>query len=154
VRIVESPNNWSCVPAAFATATGLPFDLLLDKIGHDGSQIIFPDLPEPLCRRGFLGQELAYTLLTLGWLVASYEFAPYGIVDGDHAFEMRWENMDDVKSTILRNSIGVIAGIVNTTNRPHATAWDGKKCYDPSGFVYDLDRYTPEIYYRLQPFAL
>ena len=51
--MAEIPLN--CLLHAFQTVTGLN---LIERLGHDGSEIIYPDLPEPICRRGFHTQEL------------------------------------------------------------------------------------------------
>ena len=142
--IVEQPNLWSCMPAAFATATGIPIFSLLESIGHDGSEIIFPDLPEPLCRRGFHGQELSRALLAFGFCVASFESRPFGYLDEEHTFEFN----EDLLS-IMDDSIGVLGGRVRSTGKLHAVAWDGTQCYDPNGFTHDRNYYEAEIYYRI-----
>lgn len=147
--IVESPNSWSCMPAAFATATGIPLDTLLESIGHDGSEIIFPDLEDPLCRRTFNTQEIAFALFQFEWLVTTYDVNWISIVDDDHAFEVTPVNASTLLEPIMRDSIGVVAGIVKTTGNRHAAAWDGRLLYDPSGFIYVLDRFKIESYFRL-----
>lgn len=142
--IVEQPNLWSCLPAAFATATGIPFDTLIENIGHDGSDVVFPDLPEPLCRRGFHCQELSRVLLRFGFCVASFESCPIGYLDEEHSYDVTEDLLP-----IMVDSIGVLCGRVRSTGKLHSVAWDGKKCYDPSGFCHDLSYYEIEIYYRL-----
>lgn len=51
-------NNWSCLPAAFAHCMGVSLERMIELIGHDGSQVIWPDQPSPLNRRGFHIQEI------------------------------------------------------------------------------------------------
>jgi len=149
--IQTSPNNWSCVPYAFATATGIEVTTLLDTIGHDGSEIIFPDLEEPFCRRGFLGQEVVLALYSLGWLASEFQFEPFGFYDDTHAFTIEYSSdMKKSLSNLLENSIGVVCGAIKTTGKQHAVAWDGKQCYDPTGFIYPLDRYDIYVYYTLK----
>lgn len=54
---------WGCVINSFAYAADIPIQDLLDKVGHDGSQVVFPTLPEPFNRRGFSVGELTRVLL-------------------------------------------------------------------------------------------
>ena len=143
MKIIQQPNTWSCMPAAFATVTGVPFETLIESIGHDGSAILFPDLDDPLCRRGFLGQELVRASLRFGFLFGTFEANIIGYLDDDHCYEIDEENLLD----IMIDYIGVIGPTVN--NRLHSVAWDGSQCYDPTGFIYPLDRYQVQVYYRL-----
>lgn len=53
----KNPNAWSCLPTAFANALELQLDAVIALLGHDGSEITHPGLPDPLCRRGFHPQE-------------------------------------------------------------------------------------------------
>jgi hypothetical protein len=147
--IIQQPNNWSCLPAAFATVTGIPLETLLELVGHDGSEIIFNDLPEPLCRRSFLGQELVKVLFELGWIVSQYDLHPIGHVDEKHWYGLKIDDIEYINS-ILADSIGVIGARVRATGNYHATAWDGTWCYDPTGFIYPLDRFDIETYFRVE----
>lgn len=150
--IVEQPNIWSCVPAAFATATNIPFETLLEKIGHDGSEIIFPDLEEPLRRRAFHIQELVRALFDLGWIVSTYEFEFQAFIDEQHIHNIIYsdkENEAFIKK-LFHDSFGVIGAIVKSTGKYHAVAWDGKQCYDPIGFIYPLSKYDPLVFLRVE----
>lgn len=148
--IVEQPNIWSCLPAAFATATGIPLETLLEKIGHDGSEIMFPDLKDPLRRRAFHTQELVRVLFDLGWIVATFEFESLAIIDEQHIYTVKYPNKEILIKKILFNSFGVICAIVKSTGKHHAVAWDGKQCYDPTGFIYPLSKYDPLIFLRVE----
>lgn len=144
--IIEQPNLWSCMPAAFATVTGVPISTLLELIGHDGSEVVFPDLSDPQNRRGFVGQEITRSLLHLGFMFATFECIVPGYLDDEHFYQL--EETDFVHE-IMRDSIGVLGCIVKSTGRIHAVAWDGHQCYDPTGFIRPLDYYEVQVYYRL-----
>lgn len=58
MRNQRNPNSWSCLPTAFANALNMDVELLINALGHDGSEYTHAGLPEPLCRRGFHPQEL------------------------------------------------------------------------------------------------
>lgn len=143
--IIESPNSWSCMPAAFATATGVPIERILLAIGHDGSEVIFPDLDDPVCRRGFHPQELCKALLEFHFLFATFERSFIGFLDDLH----HWEEDEEQFFELLIDSIGVLGVKVRATGQLHAVAWDGLECYDPSGFRRPLEYYEPYVYYRL-----
>lgn len=53
----KNPNAWSCLPTAFANSLEVSVDAILAVIGHDGSEITHPGLPDPMRRRGFHPQE-------------------------------------------------------------------------------------------------
>lgn len=60
-------NPYSCVLQAFAFAINHCSTELQERLGHDGSAIIAPELPEPFCRRGYCVDELFELLLGLGY---------------------------------------------------------------------------------------
>jgi len=141
--IKVQPNRWTCIPAAFATLLDMEIQTLLELVGHDGSEIIFDDLGEPYKRRAFLVQEFSLALWSLGYFVGDFLARPIAYTDQDHWYELKYHNSDVVFKEIMFNSIGVILGKTQTENA-HATAWNGEKCYDSTGFIYPLEKY--EIY--------
>lgn len=73
----KNPNAWSCLPTAFAIALNVDIQHILDYVEHDGSEIIYSDLAEPLCRRGFHPQEMIrYCLQVHNIAVTRIELAP------------------------------------------------------------------------------
>ena len=145
--IHTQPNNWSCVPSAFATALNIEIDTLLELIGHDGSEIIFSDLQEPLCYRGFHIQELVYALWVLGYNVVSFEVEPLAFTDEQHVFTLTFTPEDFER--VMSDSIGVGCGRIADTEKTHAFAWNGSKCYDPTGFIYPLSRFDLYSYHAI-----
>ena len=76
MRLLRKPERWMCLPASFAMVLGLPLSVIFDEIGHDGSQIVKPELPEPMCRRGFHPQELIHLCLNHGHAATRVELYP------------------------------------------------------------------------------
>ena len=76
MELQQRPEPWMCMPLAFAMALDMPVADLLAAIGHDGSEIVFPSLPEPLCRRCFHVQELIQVALSRGLAVTPVELFP------------------------------------------------------------------------------
>jgi len=114
-------------------------DTLIEDIGHDGSEIWWPDHPEPLQRRSFHIQEFLDICFKRGKIFAYVEAIltlgdPWAQrikkqINGDH--EKRF-------SGYLRNFKGVILGDT-PEGIGHAVAWDRKMIYDPRGFIQDSD---------------
>ena len=76
MRLLRKPERWMCLPASFAMVLDLPLAAIFEEIGHDGSQIMRPDLPEPTCRRGFHPQELIHVCLSHGHAATRVELFP------------------------------------------------------------------------------
>lgn len=55
-------SSFSCLLDCFSYVTGVTPENLMLGLGHDGSEIIYPELPEPFCRRGFNVFELIDTV--------------------------------------------------------------------------------------------
>lgn len=141
----HSPNRWSCLPTAFAMAVGIPVSDFLIKLGHDGSELKNPDMPEPLCRAGFHIQECLYVALDLG-----IKFTPFEMVTRQGISETRsWvKPWTDKVHRLMADHRGVLLG--RGRKNMHAVAWDGERVYDPSIGIYFL----PSIHFAPNTFWL
>ena len=81
MELQQRPEPWMCMPLAFAMALDMPVADLLAAIGHDGSEIVFPSLPEPLCRRCFHIQELIQVALSRGLGRHAGRIVPHAATD-------------------------------------------------------------------------
>lgn len=70
------PERWLCMATAFAIALELPLEDFLFLVGHDGSDILFPELPEPQCRRGHHIQECIDVAIKLNKTATPIELVP------------------------------------------------------------------------------
>lgn len=151
MEIRVQTTRWSCVAAAFATVLDMDLETLIEAIGHDGSEIMFEDLPEPLCRRSFNLQELGLVLWARGYIVGHYDVEPLAIIDEDHIYNLSYENCDARFAEIMDNTVGVGCGLIRGTEKTHAFAWNGISAYDPTGFIYPLSRYELYSYHPIFP---
>jgi hypothetical protein len=125
----KSPNKWSCLPTAVAMAIGVPVESLIRDIGHDGSQIIFPELKDPFCRRGFDFTDISLALLkhrlSCTILHTFIDVTPNGIdhYQVDHS-DATWSIIKDF------SYYSYVLCLIRDT-RGHAVA------YDPGIGVYD-----------------
>lgn len=155
MQIQRTPNRWSCVPTAFAMALGLPVEQVIKRCGHDGSEILFPGLPEPQCRQGFHLQEMVDVCLALRHICIPIEKEPLIIADEQHIvhlFKGPIERDERLRHN-MRLCWGVCTGEIN--GNTHACAWDGyvNILYDPTGFIYPAEKMSIDTFWIVAPFS-
>jgi hypothetical protein len=145
------------VPTSFSIAIDIPLAEMLEAIGHDGSQIIHHDLPEPRCRRAFHPQECLQVLDALGYAATPFEAISILQVDDQHQIELNWTH--DFENH-LHDCDGVIMG--QGLNNRHAVAWVNQTVFDPNGYTYDytdlvgmIERrvFIPQTLWKIKSFA-
>lgn len=149
MRLIRQPNRWSCTAAAFAMVLDIDFDRFIGLIGHDGSEIIRPQLPEPLCRKGFHIIECIYACYDVGYSVTPFDAIPCGIVN-NHVLDL-WDKNEGLMRLfkVIMHEQGVITGYTSE-NRPHAVAWDSTHIYNPASdyvSLLDLNNYKIETFW-------
>jgi len=150
VLIQKSPNRWSCLPTSFAMAADIPLSELLAEIGHDGSEIVDPGKPDPLCRRCFHPEEIKDVLWHRGLIVSTFEAFPsfrYGPIWSE---QMAYERAIG----ILKYGCNVIAGVTKEGAR-HAVAVIRNEVYCPNAghLPNGLDDFGIEWIYRITRFC-
>lgn len=138
-----TPNKWSCLAASFAIALDVDLATLLSEVGHDGSEIIFPHLPEPFCRRAFHYQEFIQSCLQRSRACVLIEAIPLLGTTIDNQvlpIYVSGGNMMRMKK-LMEDHQGVLVGD-NSEGNPHAVAWNRQSCYDPNGCrIYSADMF-------------
>jgi len=130
-------SGGSCLITSTAMVLNTDIKSLADMIGHDGSAVVLPLLPEPACRRGYHLQEIIDCALKLGYTVTPIEAAPYSTPDGKSEYPIDFQiNNQERIFNYMHNSIGILTGLGKQWR--HAMAWDGKHIYDPRGYIYSL----------------
>lgn len=138
MRLIGNPNFWSCLPASAAMILDIELKKLIEYIGHDGSGIVFPDLPEPGKRRGFHMQEIIPIAWSYGFAVTPIEARPCSTPDGKNEFEIEFpESLEDRFKIHLDGCRGIITG--QRARWFHATAWSDGLIHDPIGKVYPYE---------------
>lgn len=146
MRFRGQPNRWSCSIAAAAMVMDVEIQELIDGIGHDGSEIVFPDLREPMCRAGFDIQEIIDFALNCGWSITPIETIPVVTSDGVQTRELfEREKAHARVEGYLKRYNGVVYGQRWDQNWWHVVAWDSERelWLDPSGPV--LPKKQPPI---------
>ncbi len=135
MQLQRQLNDWSCVLAAVAMVFNADQRKLIKEIGHDGSEIVLPTLPEPARRRGFHLQELIDCVVRRKYSVTPIEVLPYSTPDGKADFPINFQvSYEERLLRHMHNTRGIITGLGKKWR--HAVAWDGKQIYDPHGLIY------------------
>ena len=144
---IKQSNGWSCTACAFAMACYITLEEFIEKVGHDGSEIMFSDLPEPLCRKGFPFPECIQVCLRLDLTVTPIDFKPKCTSDDTHSYEL---DHTDFANQMMREYQGVISGMGVRIH--HTVAWDGKQIYDPGIGVCDLHTsyFKPKMFWLIK----
>lgn len=136
MKLQKNPSDWACLPTSFAMVLDMPVLEVLEKIGHDGSEIVWPMLSNPHNRRSFHIQEMIDLCWDLGKLVVMFQTkpcnSPYPHIEPINV-PMKFTPEERFKKLI--HYPGVFTGVTNE-GVGHAVAWDGRMIFDPKGKVY------------------
>lgn len=118
-------------------ALGVTVEFVVDSLGHDGSEVVWPALPEPYCRRAFHIQELVFLAWQLGYTATPFEACPtsQGRADVEPIVLQMRTTPHERMSLVMESQPGVMVG-ETLQGQPHAVAWDGVDCHDPNGTTY------------------
>jgi|WetSurMetagenome_2_1015567.scaffolds.fasta_scaffold263931_2 hypothetical protein len=135
-------NSWCCMPAAFAIALNVDVLEFIQRIGHDGGEIIWPSLKDPCRRRGFHIQECIDVASKLGFSVTPFEMFPrHAPAEPVPAYTVVFGGTEEAAmrrfASIVYRTRGVLTGYTSAAG--HAVAYDQGTVYDPRGikFAYD-----------------
>lgn len=145
------PNYFSCFITSFAIVLDTFPKTLMEEIGHDGSEIIFPSEQEPYGRRAFHPQELIAPCLRRGYAMVLVEalpvYSPPSTAEDFHPLIFDCGN--DIRLRELMNgNIGVLTG-ENASGNPHAIAWDGQKYYNTDGTIHETMDFSIREFFML-----
>jgi hypothetical protein len=134
------PNQWSCAITSLAMTLRVPTQELIDELGHDGSAIVFPQLIEPMCRRGFHSQELIHLAWRHGFAVTPIELFPtIRPMQGEGTHIVRFGGDDGSMNLgrfidTIHSNIGILEG--QSGRWMHAVHFRYGEIYDPDGYQY------------------
>ena len=113
-------------------------------VGHDGSEIAFPMLPDPMARRGLHIQECIAACLQLGYSVTPVELFPVIRATPPSAKEIvvLFDNDESANWRRFERTIQSSAGVLEGLGRQchHAVAYDRGMIFDPDGDQYPYSR--------------
>jgi len=144
MRLQTKPNPWSCIGTAFAMVLDIPVSDLYGIVGHDGSEIAFPALPDPMARRGLHIQECIHACLKLGYSVTPVELFPVigAALPHDRNVVVLFGDDESANWRRFERVIETTTGVLDGVGRRclHAVAYDHGTVFDPDGCQYSYSR--------------
>lgn len=161
MKIQKQPNPYSCLATAIAIAADIDIENMIRELGHDGSEIIFPNAPEPSNHRGFHPQEFPRILrrrslammemsnfLTIG---SPFSSIPYTIQRYQNQATWIHEELD----YYFRRFPCVLCGTLDN-NKRHAVVMDplSRSIFDPNGSLSEIKVVEIEICLAIIPYIV
>lgn len=150
-KLQRQPNRWSCLPTALAILLGVDVQEIFEFLGHDGSEIRWPSLPEPWCRRSFHPQEVSHYALTKGYALVPFApkmgYPPSGQMTSVRCME------DDRFQSITDEWGGIFLGLTESGHSHAIAVWDGEYVDPTSGGPY-IGQFQVDSYLALIPIVM
>ena len=139
MNLIKQPNRWSCLLCSAAMVIDMSYEKALAQVGHDGSEVWWPELPDSQCRRSFHIQEIIDLGRTFFGsfmpIEASPSSRPYGYV----LPKPLWH--EDAAHSRMSKALERYSGILILESIQHAVAWDveTQQIYNPNGTIHAID---------------
>jgi len=116
------------MPTALASVMNVAVEDIFDYLGHDGTEIIWPELPKPYCYRSFHIQEMCAYALMGNYAITTFTpmigIAPRRSCEPHVVVCPHYADYTTYYQSVLTGT--------SAQGNPHAVAWDGKQMMDPS----------------------
>jgi hypothetical protein len=134
-----------CLLYSFAAVLETEPSVLIEELGHDGMEVVWPDLKKPYCYKGFHIQEMIDLCMHRGYSCTEVQAMPTSLPPPSAYMHLMAHNigphicysMSKIKprfKTYLMGNEGVLYGQTGR-GMSHAWAWDGEFAHDPrSGY--------------------
>jgi hypothetical protein len=110
-------------------------NILIQEIGHDGMEKIWPEHPAPMCYRSHHMQEIIDCFVTRGLGLMLIEGCP---MQASSINTKPFKTFNYPQERLLHHIEDREAIIIC---KGHACAWDGTDCYDPNGHITSITDY-------------
>lgn len=119
---------------------------IFELLGHDGSKIVAPELPEPDCRIGFRLEEMQFIASKFNFYLSRC-IQEWDFKAGN---KLLYQSVpeDDWLKNIMSKHIGLLCGVVK--GKYHTVAWDTKLIFDPAGWKYEVSNFQIHEFYALR----
>lgn len=143
MKLVTCEHPWHNLAAAYATVTNSTLEEVIDFCRHDGSEIIWPNLADPLNRLGFHTQEMIDFCLTKNYFVTAVTREFLSMRSNEQVcYKFKDDWLDGRFHKYMRNYYGVMAFDFGVT------VWDGTMLMVPqTGQIAEYTRQTPEVFF-------
>lgn len=139
MKLITQPNSWSCLATSFAMVAGTSVEDVDSFVPYDSSEILYPELPSNINRRGHGLNHMLHYMLVRGFavtpLIRNLTQGPAGYSEISTRFKLEPE----VVLEFMKAYDGVLVGHL-PTGTGHAVAWNHQESlvYDPVGQMVDL----------------
>lgn len=142
MKLQVKRERWQCAVTAFAMALSIPVADLIDRLGHDGGEIVFPDLPEPANRRGHNIYELIHVAIELGFAVTPVPLRA-AITPANDPQRQVVVGTDEKNLSRFSHQLYDSQGVIECYGPRlyHLLAYDRGRIFDPDGceFLYSRE---------------
>lgn len=134
-------ERWQCAVTSFAMALNIPVADLIERVGHDGGEVIFPDLPEPTKRRSHNIHELIQVALEMGYSVTPVPLQPV-IIPSNNFDRQIAIGTDEDNWNRFTHQLSISRGVIECQGPRcyHLIAYEKGKIFDPAGFEFPYSR--------------
>ena len=157
MKLQTQPNGHSCFVTSFAMCMDMTYDEVIRELGHDGNEVLDPNVPYPYCLRSIIDKELMDVAYAHGKMMSLYpsQLLWYKFNNDTQKFSTDARILPyprGVGELVMRLKHRCILCYASKRGRPHASAWcpDTEQVYDPSGRILKIDDFltskNPEIY--------
>lgn len=134
-------DKHNCLLYAAAMVLDCSVDELIEEIGHDGMDVVWPQLIPPLCFQGHHIQEIIDCFVARGFGLMLVERECFQAPAEDVSPLQTFEHFEERFLHHVEGKEAIMVGRHKQKQCGHAWAWDGERCYDPNGFLAELKEY-------------
>ena len=133
-------RRWLCLATSTAMVCDTSLQDFIEKVGNDGSEILWPDAPFPACHRGHMPNEMVMYALSCGVSLVPV-FPTWPAMPGPQYTMQPITLPRQWIDGMLREHDGVLIG------NGHSVAWDSKQklVLDPDGPKYPLQVFLSRL---------
>ena len=144
MKLIKQTSD-NCLVVSMAMLLDTEPEELILEIGHDGTEVWYPDRVDSSRQRSFHIQEMTDCALRRGYALAPVEMIPRSQPVNPKPSEVRM--VHELEFCIQRfiaavkGRAGLMICQIPGHIVGHACAWDGGKVYDPNGVVAEIEDY-------------
>lgn len=132
-----------CLACSAAMILDTTQENILAEIGHDGSEVWWPNLVGPCRTRGIHIREIINCVLSRGQGIVPLDMYPSTAPNSTTEPHPLWHSQEAVGRfhNQIKGYRAILVG-VNSRGAGHACAWDGSKVYDPARGIYAIQEFN------------
>jgi hypothetical protein len=141
MRVQRQPNMHTCMITSLAMCMNVDVEQLIEEVGHDGSELLWPQNIGPTAYRGYHIDELSVLAMIHGY---SCTGVTRNLCLGHN--EVDCINVDPFFDfdRLIQGRTGLLL------DDSHCVAWSGSQIYDPSKGIYEYNGHW-YLFYHVTP---